>query len=393
MHNLFTLSEINGSDNNWIINPKNAIKKLLHLAYQTSDTLSYSKSLYFLLKYYYGYGVFIHKGTKEWANSEPYNYTFIIDFNKKSVATRINQLNTFEDVEATIVKYIQYISKDKPFTNLDDILETVVKEKMIYDSLNNDLLFPILALNMISEVNGSTKDTTIIKSNAEKVPLYLLIKVMNIEKSNSFDIFLDHAENSSYYNKFLKILDQFSSKSEPSLNRIWEVVNKIYSKMKDESSIYSEEYYNIAMNTNDLVSDIIKQINHQKDDNLYKYIYRHIQNMNCLLNIFNNIMDRINVLYRWIKFKLPETIALQHKKWRLIRNHEILLVNQAMDFRSDKFMFDYTNEKWNDERIRRRTSVYFNDQKNLQDALRLHEDASKMIYLRTTQPCQKDTKI
>ena len=118
------------------------------------------------------------------------------------------------------MKYIQYISKDKPFTNLDDILETVVKEKMIYDSLNNDLLFPILALNMISEVNGSTKDTTIIKSNAEKVPLYLLIKVMNIEKSNSFDIFLDHAENSSYYNKFLKIIDQFSSKSEPSLNKI-----------------------------------------------------------------------------------------------------------------------------------------------------------------------------
>ena len=75
-------------------------------------------------------------------------------------------------------------------------------------------------------------------------------------------------------------------------------MNKIYSKMKDESSIYSEEYYNIAMNTNDLVSDIIKQINHQKDDNLYKYIYRHIQNMNCLLNIFNNIMDRINVLYK-----------------------------------------------------------------------------------------------
>ena len=65
-----------------------------------------------------------------------------------------------------------------------------------------------------------------------------------------------------------------------------------------------------------------------------------------------------------------------------------------MDFRSDKFMLDYINEKYSIEKDgKRRTSVYYSEHKALQDVLGLHKEACKIIYLRTTQPNQEGAKI
>ena len=166
--------------------------------------------------------------------------SLLITINKELAQNRLCQLNKFEDVKATIIRYVLLISKEKPFNDVDHILKAIIKEKMIMDSLNNNLLYPILALSMINELDESNKDTIkMIKGNVDKIPSHLILKIMKLGQHNSFDVFLNHPDNSSYITQIQKLIP---CKNEPSLHKICQVVNEIHSKLKISNSKDSEEF-------------------------------------------------------------------------------------------------------------------------------------------------------
>lgn len=239
----------------------------------------------------------------------------------------------------------------------------------------------------MNEIDGNHKSNLKMgKKYANWISPNLLKRLLNEKDTNLIDEYLNSPEGYTVSKKLKKLLE-LDSDSQVTLRNIWAKVKKINESLKQSGSD-SENNFELAQELVKWVTLVTKSLSETCNEKIYSIDWSSAHNMSLMLTVLWTLYNTTCTLDTWIRSNLPRVAWLS--KAIVIKDFSALQLNISMDFRFDKLIYDKTMESSEKkEKSHRRTSVFFNEHKMVQDMINKQSDASKVIYLRSTHPTEK----